>query len=308
MAAAGEGAGVGTSLRWALALALLTAMAVAQKPYFALHEVAPGVFAAIGTPGSGAGSNAGFIIGDNSVLVVDTFQKVEAAQALLAAIREKTALPVRFVVNTHYHLDHVTGNRVFADAGATIMAQRNVRAWIHTENLKFFGPHPTAAAQATVAGLRAPDLVYDDGVEIDLGRRRVVVEVRPGHTGGDSVVRTEGAIFTGDLFWRHSLPNLIDASTGPLVATLRTLAADAPAGTAFIPGHGEVGTAADVDEFRGYIEDLRHQTTPAALAAKYAGWTGYSHFIGPNLADMAAELNGTKRIPSAPGGAATPRP
>jgi glyoxylase-like metal-dependent hydrolase (beta-lactamase superfamily II) len=294
---AADGAGVaGISLRWALALALLAAFGVAQKPYFALHEVAPGVFAAIGTPGSGAGSNAGFIIGDNGVLVIDTFQKVEAARALLAAIREKTALPVRFVVNTHYHLDHVTGNQVFADAGATIMAQRNVRAWIHTENLKFFGPHPTAAAEATVAGLRAPDLVYDDGVEIDLGRRRVEVAVRLGHTGGDSVVRTGDVLFTGDLFWRHSLPNLIDETTAPLLTTLRGFTSGSQAATVFVPGHGEVGTAADVGEFRGYIEDLQRDT-PTELAAKYSGWSGYSHFIGPNLADVAAERSGTKKLP-----------
>src|SRR5664280_2042375 len=86
------------------------------KPYFTLHEVGPGVFAAICVPGSGAGSNAGFIIGDDGVAVVDTFQSSAAASSCSAAIRERTKLPIRFVVDTHYPLDHVAGNGVAEDA------------------------------------------------------------------------------------------------------------------------------------------------------------------------------------------------
>ena len=114
----------------------------APKAFFTLHDLGSGVWAAVAVPGSGAGSNAGFVIGDDGVVVIDTFQSAAAAAQLLAAIRERTQLPIRFVVNTHYHLDHVTGNGVFHDAGAQIVAQRNVRAWERTENLKFFGPNP----------------------------------------------------------------------------------------------------------------------------------------------------------------------
>ena len=70
--------------------------------------------------------------------MVDTFENPAAAEKLLAVIREKTPVPVRFVVNTHYHLDHVAGNGVFAAAGATVLAQQNVRRWERTENMKFF--------------------------------------------------------------------------------------------------------------------------------------------------------------------------
>src|SRR5512132_2804317 len=85
----------------------------APKPFFTLHDLGSGVWAAVAAPGSGAGSNAGFIIGDGGVVVVDTFQSAAAAAQLLSAIRERTTLPIRFVVNTHYHLDHVAGNGVF---------------------------------------------------------------------------------------------------------------------------------------------------------------------------------------------------
>src|ERR1700747_960021 len=134
----------------------------APKPFFTLHDLGSGVWAAVAVPGSGAGSNAGFVIGDGGVLVIDTFQSAAAAAQLLASIRERTPLPVRFVVNTHYHLDHVAGNGVFHDAGAGIVAQRNVRTWERTENLKFFGATPPADKKAWVESLVLPDLVYDD--------------------------------------------------------------------------------------------------------------------------------------------------
>src|SRR3954467_6431968 len=110
----------------AASLACLSARADdAPKPFFTLHDLGSGVWAAVAVPGSGAGSNAGFIIGDDGVVIVDTFQSAAAATKLLSVIRERTALPIRFVVNTHYHLDHVAGNGVFHDAGAQIVAQRN---------------------------------------------------------------------------------------------------------------------------------------------------------------------------------------
>src|SRR5579864_3191010 len=134
----------------------------APKAFFTLHDLGAGVWAAVAVPGSGAGSNAGFVIGSDGVVVIDTFQSADAAAALLSAIRERTPLPIRFVVNTHYHLDHVAGNGVFHDAGGQIVAQRNVRAWERTENLKFFGPNPPADKKAWVESLVLPDRVYDD--------------------------------------------------------------------------------------------------------------------------------------------------
>src|SRR5262249_30480179 len=175
--------------RFAL-LILFAATAFAADPpkqFFTLHDLGSGVWAAIGVPGSGAGSNAGFVIGNDGVAVIDTFQSTAAATQLLAAIREHTQLPVRFVVNTHYHLDHVAGNGVFFDAGARIVAHRNVRGWERTENLKFFGANPPADKKAWVESLVLPDVVYDDAIDLFLGSRRILVRYMAGHTGGDSV-------------------------------------------------------------------------------------------------------------------------
>src|SRR5579884_1205617 len=113
-------------------LILSSYVVCAQTSDFTVKKIADGVYAAVGADGGKAGSNAGFIVGGNGVLVVDTFEGVEPARALLAEIKKVTNLPFRFVVNTHYHLDHTGGNAVFEEAGATIPAHRNLRGWLNT--------------------------------------------------------------------------------------------------------------------------------------------------------------------------------
>src|SRR5437762_9544562 len=84
---------------------------------FQLVKVADGVYATIAKPGGLASGNAGFIVGDDGVVVVDTFFTPAAAEALVAEIAKVTPLPIRFAINTHYHLDHTGGNQVFAARG-----------------------------------------------------------------------------------------------------------------------------------------------------------------------------------------------
>lgn len=302
-----------------LALSMLLALSASvfaddAKPRFTLHEVGPGVWAAISVPKSGTGGNAGFVVGSDGVLVVDSFQTEAAAQALLEAIRKATPQPVRYVVDTHYHLDHVGGNGVFAAAGATVMAQANLRAWARTENLKFFGDSPKPEERAQVESLALPALVYQDGVTLWLGDRQVIVRVMPGHTGGDSVVVVPDAqvVFTGDLFWRHDLPNLIDADTLQQIETNDSFLKDYPKAV-FVPGHGEVADAKDVAAFRDYLMALRAAVAAAQSAGKkdqslmdgvlpglkkqYGDWGYFDYFSRPNIQQTEAELSGKKKRP-----------
>jgi cyclase len=300
----------------------LSAAAHAQAPaaqapnslLFTLKPLGHNVWAAIDDAKGEAGANAGFVIGDDGVAVIDTFENPEAAKQMLAEIRKLTKLPVRYVINTHYHIDHVAGNRVFQEAGAVVFAQRNVRAWIHTENLKFFGKDIKPEQKAMVEGLGAPDVVYDSGVTLFLGSRRLEVRVFPGHTGGDSVVFIPDGpvVFGGDLFWRSTLPNLIDASTAAWVSTLDALSSAAPSAT-FVPGHGDIGTVADVNAFRVYLSDLRGwvagpvkegKTGDAlvnavlpALTETYGKWDFFNYFAKTDILNTAAELRGDKKIP-----------
>jgi len=287
-----------------------------QAPPFTIKQIGQGVYAAI----SGrAGGNTGFIIGDNAVLVVDTFISQAPARDLLAEIRKVTNLPVKYVVNTHYHLDHVAGNAVFTEAGATVIAHFNERAWVRTENLKFFqqnGATPTPEQRAQVANLVEPQIVYDHILELNLGSRLVRVAYLSGHTGGDSAVYIPDAnvVFAGDLAWNQRIPNLIDATTSAWIETLDRMTTVHPKAT-FIPGHGDVASAQDVKAFRDYLATLRAsiqkaqtagqsgdaltQTVLADLKPKYGTWPGFER-LGPlNIQQTAAELQGTKKVPQA---------
>ena len=290
-----------------------TAAPTASLP-FTIKPLGNNVYAAIDGPKGAAGSNSGFIIGDDGVAVIDTFVNSAAAKQLLAEIQKLTKLPVKFVINTHYHIDHVAGNGVFAETGAVIIGHRNIRSWIHTENLKFFGKDIKPEQKAMIEGLFAPELIYDSAIELFLGSRRVVVRYYPGHTGGDSVVTIPDAqaVFCGDLFWKKTLPNLIDGTTDKWAATDAKLAVEAPKAT-FVPGHGDVGNAADVQEFGGYLNDLRAMMAQPvkdgfmgdvlvnavlpSLKQKYGGWNFFDYFAKRNILDMAKELRGDKPNP-----------
>ena len=285
---------------------------------FALKPLGQNVYAAIDDPKGDSGANAGFVIGDNGVLVVDTFENPAAAKQLLAEIRKLTQLPIKYVVNTHYHLDHVAGNKVFADAGAVIIGHQNVAGWIHTENLKFFGKDIKPEQKSMVENLVTPDISYESALSVSLGKRTVYVGFAPGHTGGDSWVAIPDAkvVFWGDLFWHRTLPNLIDASTAEWTKTLSDFRDFAHSSGVDVPGHGDVGNNADVAEFHDYLVNLREIVKKAvdegktdddlvnavmpALKEKYGKWDFFDFFSKSNILDMAAELRGTKRIPAAP--------
>ncbi len=286
------------------------------EPPFLLKQIAPSVFAAIHNPNAKEPSyaNAGFVIGDDGVAVIDTFANSGAASQLLSEIRRRTKLPVRFIINTHYHSDHVAGNRVFANAGATVIAQHNVRNWIHAENLRLLGDTPKPELKTFVESLMAPTVLYTEAITLHLGSREIFVRSYPGHTGGDSVVVIPDAsvAFGGDLLWRDAVPNMVDASARLWIETLEAIAKNG-AGFAFVPGHGDVGTAAEVLAFRDYlttlhklVADARSQsksgkalsdTVLPALDAKYGKWEYFSYLAPLNIEHMEAELSGKKRVP-----------
>lgn len=301
----------------ALLLFLLIFSAVvvdAQTPDFTVKKLGDGVYAAISGDGSKAGSNAGFVIGTNGVVVIDTFVSPGPARDLLAEIRKVTNLPIRFVVNTHYHLDHTGGNSVFAEAGATILAHRNLRGWLRTENLKFFGATPKPEDKQRVESLVLPDEVYSDAVDLYLGSRLIQVRYMLGHTGGDSVVMVPDAnvVYGGDLVWQKHLPNLIDATTGDWTKTLEKLLADHPSAT-FVSGHGDVANADDVRDFHDYLVTLRDDVAKAQSAGKsgqdlvdavlpqlqekYGSWGFFKAFSTRNIQQTASELAGNKKVP-----------
>jgi glyoxylase-like metal-dependent hydrolase (beta-lactamase superfamily II) len=120
-------------------------------------------------------------------------------------------------------------------------------------------------------------------------------------------------VFTGDLFWNHTLPNLIDANTRGQIASNDAFLHDYPDAT-FVPGHGELGKAADVRALRNYLTALRQAVADARqsgtsgdalvnavlpkLKERYGDWGWFQHFAPRNIEQTAAELDGAKPVPT----------
>jgi cyclase len=303
------------------ALAMVTGPAAAQdgssgKLPFVLKQLGPGVYAAIDGPEHKSGSNAGFVIGDDGVLVVDSFFNLDAARALVAEIHRLTPRPIRYVVNTHYHADHTGGDQALREAGAIIIAHRNVRGWVRTNNINLFGDRITPELRARIEALPLPDLTTDKDLIVWLGTRKVMVQTVLGHTGGDLAILVPDArvLFTGDLLWRKLAPNLIDGSVKEWAATDAAFAAMPDAArTTYVPGHGDVADLSDVNDFSSYLRDLRRlvsegrgaglkddalaQAVVPKLRALHPEWTISDRAAAAEVRDMDQELAGTKKRP-----------
>ena len=309
---------------------------------FQLVKVAEGVYAAIAKPGGLASGNAGFVIGDDGVLIFDTFLTPAALEELIGEIEKLTKLPIKFAVNSHYHLDHTGGNQVLTARGVPIIAHDNVLIWQTTKNKRFLPasadlekrkadttkllatiPEDRKDARAplekTLRRLDAmmaitltnPTKTFKSGtMELKLGKRKVVLATFPGHTGGDviALVPDAGVVFTGDLGWSKTLPNLVDATVNDWIPTLDTMLKQNP-NAKYVPGHGNVAEAADIKDFRDYLVDLRSRVKKGIadgltvddakkeliVPEKYKGFA-FQNFAGPNVEDMYKELKGTKQV------------
>jgi cyclase len=322
---------------------LIVALAVPApkaEDNFTLNKVADGVYAAVAKTGGLATGNAGFVVGDEGVLMVDTFLTPAAVEDLLAVIAAETKQPIKYAVNTHYHLDHTGGNQVLAARGVPIIAHEKLTEWQTVKNRRFLPvadelqkrreaaakqlseiPADQADKRAPVERqlrrfdalltikLTNPSVTFAAGtVRLHLGKREVILFTLPGHTGGDvlAYVPDANVVFMGDMGWRKTLPNLVDATVNDWITSLDGLLGQYP-NAKFVPGHGEVATAADIREFRDYLDDLRTRVKQAIangltieqakeqlkLPEKYKEF-GFQNFAAPNVEDMYKELKGTK--------------
>jgi glyoxylase-like metal-dependent hydrolase (beta-lactamase superfamily II) len=309
---------------------------------FQLVKVADGVYAAIARAGGLASGNAGFVIGNDGVLIFDTFNTPAALEELIVEIQTLTKLPIKYAVNSHYHLDHTGGNQVLAARGVPIIAHDNVLIWQTVKNKRFL-PAPeelakrkadaekqlaaTPADQADKRGqlertirrlealsvikLTNPTKTFKSGtMTLDLGKRKVILATLPGHTGGDvfAYVTDANVVFTGDLGWSKTLPNLVDATVNEWIPTLDQILKQYPTAK-YVPGHGSVAQASDIKDFRDYLDDLRARVKQGiengltveqakqqlTLPEKYKSFA-FQNFAVPNVEDMYKELKGTKQV------------
>ena len=317
-----------------------TAISPKADEDFQLVKVAEGVYAAIAKSGGLASGNAGFVIGDDGVLVFDTFFTPAAIEELVSEIESLTKLPIKYAVNSHYHLDHTGGNQVLVERGVPIVAHDNVMIWQTTKNKRFLpAPEDLQKRKADAAKqlsetpedqkdkraqlerqirrydammsirLTNPTKTFSSGtLRLNLGKREVILATLPGHTGGDvfAYVPHANVVFTGDLGWSKTLPNLVDATVNDWIPTLDKMLAQYPTAK-FVPGHGNVAEAADIRTFRDYLDDLRSRVSKGiadgltidqakqqlTLPDRYKAFA-FQNFATPNVEDMYKELKGTK--------------
>lgn len=281
---------IGAVAAWVAALLPATAQPLVPV------AVAPGVWmvqgaSALGTPANrNFISNAAFVVTPAGVVVVDALGSPALARELVSAIGKLTAQPIRHVVVTHYHADHIYGLQVFKELGATITAHQSGQAYLHSDTavLRLQASReelaPWIDAQTRLVGA---DRWITEPMRFTLGGVDFVLQpAGPAHTPEDLVVvlPQQQLLIAGDLVFRGRVPFVGQADSGRWVEALDRLLAMRV--QTIVPGHGPVSTRAESDLMltRDYLLHLRATMGEAARnlepfeeAYAKADWSRFEH-------------------------------
>jgi glyoxylase-like metal-dependent hydrolase (beta-lactamase superfamily II) len=204
----------------------------------------------------GRGGNLAVLIGEDGVILVDD-QYAPLTDKIMAAIRELSDKPVRFVINTHWHGDHVGGNEQLAGTGSVVVAHEKVRQRMSTEQFlkimdKTVPPSPAAAL---------PLVTFNDRVSFHLNGETVTAyHVTRGHTDGDAIIQflESNVIHMGDIFFNGRYP-FVDLGSGGSVQGMIN-AVQFGLGlcnlkTKVIAGHGPLGSCAELEDYGEMLND-----------------------------------------------------
>lgn len=209
------------------------------------REIAPGVYVHQGVhemmdaANAGHIANVGWIIGEEAVAVVDSGGSAVQGRGLRDAIRAVTDLPIRYVIATHVHPDHLFGHAAFLVDGPTFAGHRKLSAALDQRGAFYLDNlMETLGNLADGTEVVMPDLLVEDVMDIDLGGRKLTLQAHPtAHTDNDLTVldQTSGLLFAGDLLFMERCP-VVD---GSLLGWLNLMASLADLGAkTVVPGHG----------------------------------------------------------------------
>jgi quinoprotein relay system zinc metallohydrolase 2 len=303
----------------ALVALLLTASLLSSAPLRAAEpltvtEIAPGVFVHQGRyelfapTNAGDTSNSGFIIGRDGVAVIDTGGSPRIGEALLAAIRGRTKLPVKYVINTHMHPDHVFGNVAFEAEKPTFVGHHKLPRALAARAERYLAINKELLGAPAFAGTKLipPTLLVDGKTELDLGDRTLVLEAqKTAHTDNDLTIfdKQTGTLFLGDLLFARHTPALDGSIRGwiDLIAQLKARSDVARV----VPGHGPASMRFPdalapeehylktvADDVRAMIKQgrtLSEAMKTAALSEKDA-WLLFDEYHARNVSAAFAEL------------------
>jgi len=236
-------------LRAALALAMSPLLRYAPakaSEAVQVREVAPGVFVHQGRyemqspENRGDMANASFVVGEDAVAVIDTLGSAVAGHDLRSAIRAVTNKPVKYVINTHMHPDHVFGNAAFKEDNPAFVGHYKLARGLATRADRYLAINKQMLGDEAFEGIEIilPTVAVEDSLTLDLGGRRLLLESQPtAHTDNDLIVTdsTTKTLFLGDLLFSVHVPTL-DGSIRGWLALLDELGRRQAARV--IPGHG----------------------------------------------------------------------
>ena len=209
------------------------------------------------TPQNSFGANAGIIIGKDGIVVIDTLISAKEAQRFINDIRKISDKPIKYVVNTHFHLDHTFGNSEFEKLGAIIILHVN-----DDQNLRkngeaaLKGSKEFGLSESDMEGtvIAYPALTFNDRMGLDLGDRKVeLVYAGNSHANGSIIVYLpdKKIMFAGDILFTGYHPFIAE---GEITSWLKALDYIVTMDTAtIIPGHGPVSNKKDVSDMKNYL-------------------------------------------------------
>lgn len=220
--------------------------AIAAVDLDAPTEIAPGVFVHTGRHGlidatnGGDIANLSFIIGSDAVAVIDTGGSADIGRALRKTISALTSKPIRYVINTHMHPDHVLGNSAFEGADVAFVAHHKMARSLAERAESYLRRASERLGDARFAGTKIvfPTRSVDAPTTLDLGSRQLTLIPRPtAHTDNDLTVfdSVTQTLIAGDLLFAEHIP-IIDGSIVGWLALIDALAAESA--QRVVPGHG----------------------------------------------------------------------
>jgi quinoprotein relay system zinc metallohydrolase 2 len=276
-------------------------------------EIAPGIFVHQGryevqSPDNrGDMANASFVVGNDCVAVIDTLGSAVAGRELLTAIRAATNKPIRYVINTHMHPDHVFGNAAFKADAPTFVGHYKLARGLGSRAERYLAINKEMLGPEAFEGIEIilPTLKVEDKTSLDLGGRTLTLEPqRTAHTDNDLTITDSATntLFLGDLLFSVHVPTLDGSIKGwlALIDELKTRNA-----ARVVPGHGphamELPEAFDPEE--RYLTDIANDVRRLIKegktledATKTAGfedrdaWKLFDHYHVRNVSAAFAEL------------------